>query len=57
MNELQQVLTAIATQPKAKVNKNKKGKWREIEELRDRFQLEKELRDYENSLEHMLDDF
>ena len=36
---------------------NKKHKWREIEQLRDKFQLEKELRAYENSLEYMLEDF
>ncbi|TPH16582.1 DUF3545 family protein [Litorilituus lipolyticus] len=35
----------------------KKRKWREIELLRDKFQLEKELRIYEDSLEYMLDEF
>ncbi|RHW75153.1 DUF3545 family protein [Colwellia sp. RSH04] len=35
----------------------KKRKWREIELLRDKFQLEKELRVYEDSLEYMLDEF
>ena len=53
MNKLQEVM---ATQPKSKTSNNKKRKWREIEQLRDKFELEKELRVYENSLEYMLDD-
>jgi len=54
MNKLQEVMT---TQPKSKASTNKKRKWREIEQLRDKFQLERELKGFENSLEHMLDDF
>jgi len=57
MNKLQEVMTSIDTKPKSKASTNKKRKWREIEQLRDRFQLEKELKCLENSLEHMLDDF
>ena len=54
MNKLQEIMT---TRPKSKASINKKRKWREIEQLRDKFQLERELRVYENSLEHMLDDY
>lgn len=43
------------SEPKASVNK--KRKWREIEQLKEKFQLEKELKVYENSLEYMLDEF
>lgn len=57
MNKLQEVMTSINTKSKSKVSTNKKRKWREIEQLRDRFQLEKELKCFENSLEYMLDDF
>lgn len=57
MNELQEVIASINTQSKSKVSTNKKRKWREIEQLRDKFQLEKELKAYENSLEYMLEDF
>ena len=34
-----------------------KMKWREIESIRDKFQLEKDMRMYDDSLEHMLDEF
>ena len=54
MNKLQEVMT---TQPKSKASTNKKRKWREIEQLRDQFQLEKELKEYEDSLEYMLEEF
>ena len=43
-------------EPKNKKN-CKKGKWREIEQLKDKFQLEKDLKSYEYSLEYMLDEF
>jgi uncharacterized protein DUF3545 len=46
-----------AKQSKSKVTSNKKRKWREIEQLKEQFQLAKELRIYENSLEYMLEDF
>lgn len=43
-------------QPKAK-NTNKKRKWREIEQLKEQYQLERDLKLYDNSLEYMLDEF
>lgn len=55
MDNIKQVLESIE-QPKTK-NSSKKRKWREIEQLKEKFQLEKELRAYEDSLEYMLDDF
>lgn len=57
MDKLQAVLDSFEKQPKAKASTNKKRKWREIEQLKEKFQLEKELRAYEDSLEHMLDEF
>lgn len=57
MDNLNQVLESISQPSKGKVTSNKKRKWREIEQLRDRFQLEKELKEYEDSLEYMLEDF
>ncbi|MEY8213485.1 MAG: hypothetical protein RPR97_03270 [Colwellia sp.] len=32
-------------------------KWREIESIRDKFQFEKDMRMYEDSLEYMLEEF
>lgn len=43
-------------QPKSKAS-NKKRKWREIEQLKEKFQLERDLKVYEDSLEHMLEEF
>ena len=57
MNKLNDVLGSLGKQPKAATNSNKKRKWREIEQLKEKFQLEKDLRVYEDSLEYMLDDF
>ena len=34
----------------------KKRKWREIESIKDKFQLEKNLRTFDGSLEYLLDD-
>jgi hypothetical protein len=56
MNNMQNILNSLEPQPKTKVS-NKKSKWREIEQLRDKFQLEKDLKSFEDSLEFMLDDF
>lgn len=59
MDNLNRVLESIS-QPakgKGKAASSKKRKWREIEQIRDKFQLEKELRVYEDSLEYMLEDF
>jgi hypothetical protein len=57
MNKIENVLGAIEKQQKSKSTTNKKQKWREIEQLKERFQLEKELKAYEDSLEYMLEDY
>ena len=57
MDNLNQVLQSVSQPAKGKVATNKKRKWREIEQLRDKFQLEKELKEYEDSLEYMLEEF
>ena len=57
MDNLNQVLQSVSQPAKGKVATNKKRKWREIEQLRDKFQLEKELKIYEDSLEYMLEEF
>lgn len=56
MDKLQDILNSLGTQPKSS-STNKKRKWREIEQLKDRFQLEKELKAYDDSLEYMLEEF
>lgn len=56
MNNVEQLLDSLNTQPKASTN-SKKRKWREIEQLKEKFQLEKELKEYDDSLEYMLDEF
>lgn len=57
MDSLNKVVGSISQPAKGKSASSKKRKWREIEEIRDRFQLEKELKIYEDSLEYMLEDF
>lgn len=57
MDKSNRVLKSISQPEKGKTAANKKRKWREIEQLRDKFQLEKELKAYEDSLEYMLEDF
>ena len=57
MDNLNRVVGSISQPAKGKPASSKKRKWREIEELRDKFQLEKELKIYEDSLEYMLEDF
>lgn len=57
MDNLNSVVRSISQPAKGKPASGKKRKWREIEELRDKFQLEKELKIYEDSLEYMLEDF
>lgn len=57
MDNFDQVLKSVSQPAKEKNASNKKRKWREIELLRDKFQLEKELKIYEDSLEYMLKDF
>jgi len=55
MDDLNPINDSLETRSKTKVTK--KRKWREIEQLKEQFQLEKELRAYEDSLEYMLDEF
>jgi hypothetical protein len=57
MEKLQQVLDSLGTQPKSSSSNNKKRKWREIEQLKEKFQLEKELKGFDDSLDYMLKDF
>ena len=57
MDSVNRVVQSISQPAKGKPVSSKKRKWREIEELRDKFQLEKELKIYEDSLEYMLEDF
>jgi len=57
MDNLNQVLKSVNQPAKGKTASSKKRKWREIEQLRDQFQLKKELKEYENSLEYMLEEF
>ena len=57
MDNLSQVLKSVSQPAKGKIATSKKRKWREIEQLRDKYQLEKELKIYEDSLEYMLEEF
>ena len=57
MDNSNQILESVTQPATNRTTSTKKRKWREIESLRDKFQLEKELRIYEDSLEYMLDEF
>ncbi len=57
MDKNPEVLASFDNKSKPKTSNNKKRKWREIEQLREKFKLEKELRIYDDSLEYMLDEF
>ena len=57
MDNLGQVLESVSQPAKERASSTKKRKWREIEQLRDQFQLAKELKEYEYSLEYMLEEF
>lgn len=57
MDKINQVLESKDQVTKKRAASTTRRKWREIESLRDRFQLEKDLRMYDDSLEHMLDEF
>lgn len=57
MDSLNRVVGSISQPAKGKSASSKKRKWREIEQMRDKFQLEKELKIYEDSLEYMLEEF
>ncbi len=56
MDKINQVFKSTNQVAKKRATKTKM-KWREIESVRDKFQLEKDLRMYEDSLEHMLEEF
>jgi hypothetical protein len=57
MDKINQVFESTSQVAKKRVTSKAKMKWREIESMRDKFQLEKDLRMYEDSLEHMLEEF
>lgn len=57
MAKLQKVLDSLTGQPKSSSSNNKKRKWREIEQLKEKFQLEKDLKAFDDSLEYMLEEF
>ena len=57
MDKLKDVLGSFGKQAKASTGNKKKTKWREIEQLKDKYQLEKDLKAYDDSLEFMLDEF
>jgi hypothetical protein len=57
MDKINQVLKSTGQVVKKRATSGSKMKWREIESIRDKFELEKDLRSYESSLEHMLEDF
>lgn len=58
MDSSNQVLKSINQVAKSRATSTtKRRKWREIESIKDKFQLEKDLRAFEDSLEYMLEDF
>ena len=57
MYKIDELLNSLGTQSKSSSANNKKRKWREIEQLKEKFQLERELKAYEGSLDYMLEDF
>jgi hypothetical protein len=57
MDNNNQVLEPINQVAKNRATPAKRINWREIESIKDKFQLEKDLRTFEGSLEYMLDDF
>jgi len=57
MDKINQVLKSTSQIVHKRVTSTTKIKWREIESIRDKFQLEKDLRMYEDTLEHMLKEF
>ncbi|WP_448569333.1 DUF3545 family protein [Thalassotalea ganghwensis] len=56
MDKIEEILNSLGQQSKSS-STNKKRKWREIEQLKEKFQLEKELKAYDDSLDYMLDEF
>jgi hypothetical protein len=57
MDKINQVLKSTDQVAKKRATSTTKRKWREIESIRDKFQLEKDMRTYEDSLEYMLEEF
>jgi hypothetical protein len=57
MDNNNQVIESINQVAKNRVKASTRSKWREIESIKDRAQLKKDLRVFEDSLEYMLDDF
>ncbi|MFT6902374.1 MAG: hypothetical protein ACJAXS_002584 [Colwellia sp.] len=57
MENFQQVLGSLGKRTKSTSSNNKKRKWREIEQLKEKFKLEKELKAFDDSLENMLKEF
>ncbi len=57
MDKINQVLESTNQPKKKRLVSKSKMKWREIESIRDGFQLEKDLRTFEDSLEHLLEEF
>ncbi|GHE84402.1 DUF3545 family protein [Thalassotalea profundi] len=57
MDKIDELLNSLGTPAKTGSTNNKKRKWREIEQLKEKFQLERELKAYEDSLDYMLEDF
>ncbi|WP_157466383.1 DUF3545 family protein [Colwellia sp. MT41] len=56
MDKINQVSRSTTQVSKKRVASTTKKTWREIESIRDKFQLEKDLRMYEDSLEYMLEE-
>ena len=57
MNKLQELVGSISKPQRSNVSNNKKRKWSEIEQLKEKFQLVRELKAFEDSLEYMLEDY
>ena len=57
MEKLNDILNTFDGKNTNRTKGQKKRKWREIEQLKEKFQLEKELRLYDDSLEYMLEDY
>jgi len=57
MDNLNRAVDFAEEPKKTRASSTKKRKWREIEMLRDQFQLEKDLKSLDFSLEYMLEEF
>lgn len=56
MDPLDNLMELIGNNSKAK-SKKEKRKWREIEQFKEKIELEKELQFYDGTLEHLLEEF